>query len=64
MNAKAGESLLAVNGGQVRPPTNLYSLFENTAGKIVDITLGPNSDAIWTEDEGWVVENEGVAPDI
>lgn len=20
--------------------------------------------AIWTEDEGWIVENEGVAPDI
>jgi tricorn protease len=33
-----------VNGRDLRPPTNLYSLFENTAGKIVEITLGPNAD--------------------
>jgi tricorn protease len=45
VNAKAGEYLLAVNGRDLRPPTNLYSLFENTSGKIVEITLGPNADA-------------------
>ena len=44
VNAKTGEYLLAVNGKDLRPPTNLYSLFENTAGKIVEITLGPNPD--------------------
>lgn len=44
VNARAGEYLLAVNGRELRPPTNLYSLFENTAGKIVEITLGPNAD--------------------
>jgi len=40
----AGESLLAVRGRQIRPPENLYSRFENTAGKIVEITVGPNAD--------------------
>jgi tricorn protease len=44
VNAKAGEYLLAVNGKDLRPPTNLYSLFENTSGKIVEITLGANPD--------------------
>jgi tricorn protease len=43
-NARAGEYLLAVNGKDLRPPTNIYSLFENTAGKIVEITLGPRPD--------------------
>ena len=41
---KPGEYLLAVNGQELRPPTNLYSLFENTAGKIVEIKVGPNPD--------------------
>jgi tricorn protease len=40
----AGEYLLAVQGKDVRPPANLYSFFENTAGKIVEITVGPNPD--------------------
>ena len=31
---KEGEYLLAVNGNDLKPPTELYSLFENTAGKI------------------------------
>ena len=44
VNARAGEYLLAVNGRDLRPPANVYSLFENTAGKIVEITLGPNAD--------------------
>ena len=44
VNAVAGEYLLAVNARDLRPPTNVYSLFENTAGKIVEITLGPNAD--------------------
>jgi tricorn protease len=44
VNAKAGEYLLAVNGRDLRPPANVYSLFENTAGKIVEITLGASAD--------------------
>jgi tricorn protease len=41
---EAGEYLLAVNGRDVRPPANLFSFFENTAGKITEITVGPNPD--------------------
>ncbi len=44
VNAKAGEYLIAVNGHDLRPPANVYSSFENTSGKIVDITIGPNPD--------------------
>lgn len=44
VDVKAGEYLLAVNGQDLRPPTNLYSFFENTSGKIVEITVGPNAD--------------------
>jgi tricorn protease len=44
VNVEAGEYLLAVQGQDLRPPTNLYSLFENTAGKITEITVGPNPD--------------------
>jgi len=44
VNVKEGEYLLAVQGKELRPPTNLYSLFENTAEKIIEITVGPNPD--------------------
>jgi len=44
VNVKAGEYLLAVRGQDLRPPANLYSLFENTSGKIIEITVGPNAD--------------------
>ena len=44
VNVKADEYLFAVNGRELRSPTNLYSLFENTSGKIVEITVGPNAD--------------------
>jgi tricorn protease len=44
VDVKAGEYLLAVAGKDVRPPANLYSFFENTAGKIVEMTVGPNPD--------------------
>ena len=44
INARAGEYILAVNGKDVKTDRNLYSLFENTAGKIVELTLGPNPD--------------------
>ncbi len=44
VNVKAGEYLLAVGGRDVRPPANLYSFFENTSGKLIEITVGPNPD--------------------
>lgn len=44
VNVVAGEYLLAVNGRDVRPPTNLYSFFEETAGKSVILRVGPNPD--------------------
>jgi tricorn protease len=44
VNAKAGEYILAVNGRDLRPPANFYSLFENTSGRIVELTIGPNAD--------------------
>ena len=42
VNVKDGECLLAVNGRELTSSTNIYSLFENTSGKIVEITVGPN----------------------
>jgi tricorn protease len=44
VDVKEGEYLLAVNGKELRPPTNLFSMFENTAEKIIEITVGPNPD--------------------
>ncbi|TMQ32052.1 MAG: peptidase S41, partial [Planctomycetota bacterium] len=41
---KAGEYLLAVRGVDLRPPAEIYSLFENTADKSIEITIGPNPD--------------------
>jgi tricorn protease len=44
VNVKQGEYLLAVRGQDLKPPTNVYSLFENTSGKIIEITVGPKPD--------------------
>ncbi len=44
VNVKEGEYLLAVRGVDLKPPTELYSLFENTANKGIEITVGPNPD--------------------
>ncbi len=44
VDVKAGEYLLAVRGIDLRPPTELFSLFENTADKTVEITVGPSPD--------------------
>jgi tricorn protease len=44
INARTGEYILAVNGKDLKTDQNLYSFFENTAGKIVELTLGPNPD--------------------
>jgi tricorn protease len=44
VDVKAGEYLLAVNGKDLRAPANLYAPFENTSGRIVEITVGPAAD--------------------
>jgi len=42
VNVVAGEYLLSVQGRDVRPPANLYSFFEETAGKSITIRVGPD----------------------
>jgi tricorn protease len=44
VNASVGDYLIAVNGVQVTADQNLYSYFENTAGKIVSLSLSLNAD--------------------
>jgi tricorn protease len=44
VDVKDGEYLLAVEGKDLRPPEDLYSRFERTSGRIVEITVGPNAD--------------------
>ncbi|MGC0774271.1 MAG: PDZ domain-containing protein, partial [Candidatus Acidiferrum sp.] len=44
VDVKVGDYLLEVNGREVRPPTDLYSFFENTAGTQIKIKVGPNAD--------------------
>lgn len=44
VDVKAGEYLIAVNGRDLKPPTSVYAPFENTSGRIVEITVGPNPD--------------------
>lgn len=43
VNVAAGEYLLAVQGRDVRPPENLYSFFEETAGRSIVIRVGPEA---------------------
>ncbi len=44
IRVKEGEYLLAVNGKDLKYPTNVYDYFENTSGKITSITIGLNPD--------------------
>ena len=44
VNVKVGDYLIAVNGKDVLATEELYQYFENTAGKIVELTVGPNPD--------------------
>jgi len=44
VDVKTGEYLLAVEGKDLKYPENLYSRFERTAGRIIEITVGPNPD--------------------
>lgn len=42
VNVEAGEYLLAVQGREVRPSENVYSFFQETAGKSIVIRVGPD----------------------
>jgi tricorn protease len=42
VDVKEGEYLLAVEGVELSAPENIYSRFENTSGKSVEITVGPD----------------------
>lgn len=42
VDVRVGDYLLAVNGKELTSAMNLYRLFENTSGKIVEITVGPH----------------------
>jgi len=44
VQVRSGEYLLAVEGRDLRASENLYSRFENTAGKRIELTVGPNPD--------------------
>lgn len=60
VEVEAGEYLLAVEGVALSAPENLYSRFENTAGRIVSITVGPSPDGAGSRTVDVVpVANEG-----
>jgi tricorn protease len=44
VDVKVGDYLLEVNGREVLPPIEIYSYFENTAGKQTRIKVGPSAD--------------------
>ncbi|MGH9406313.1 MAG: S41 family peptidase [Terriglobia bacterium] len=44
VNVQPGEYLLAVNGRELHGTDNIYSFFENTAGKQVSLEVGPYPD--------------------
>ncbi len=44
LNVKVGDYILAVNGREVHSSDNIYSFFQETAGKQVVLRIGPNPD--------------------
>ena len=59
VNVVTGEYLLAVNGRDLRANTNIYSYFQETAGKQTVLHVGPNADGTGARDVTVVpVENE------
>jgi len=50
INVKAGEYLLAENGRDVRTPNDIYSFFEETAGKQVVLKVGAKPDGSGSRD--------------
>jgi tricorn protease len=59
VNVQVGEYLLAVGGREVRSNENLYSFFQETAGKATVLRVGPNPDGSGAREVTVVpVENE------
>ena len=58
VNVKVGEYLLAVNGRDVRAPSDVYSFFEETAGKQVVLKVGPKPEADGSRDVTVVPVND------
>jgi tricorn protease len=59
VNVVEGEYLLAVNGHEVRGSDEVYSFFEETAGKSVLLRVGPNADGGGSREVSVVpIENE------
>ncbi len=50
INIVPGEFLLAVNGRALQATDNVYSFFEATAGKMVTLQVGPNTDGTGSRD--------------
>src|SRR5205814_1287035 len=44
VNVKDGEFLLKVEGKDLKAPAEIFALFENTAGKLIEITVGPSAE--------------------
>ncbi len=44
VDVREGDYLLAVEGRDLKAGENLFARFENTSGKIVELTVGPNPD--------------------
>jgi len=44
LNIRTGDYILAVNGKEVTADKNLFSFFENTSGKIVELTINSKPD--------------------
>jgi tricorn protease len=44
VDVKVGDYLLAVNGTDLKAPVSVFSLFENTAGKLTDIKVSAGAD--------------------
>jgi tricorn protease len=44
VDVKPGDYLLEVEGREVRAPAEIYSFFENTAGRQIKIKVGPSAD--------------------
>ncbi|HXC31343.1 MAG TPA: PDZ domain-containing protein [Verrucomicrobiae bacterium] len=59
VNVKEGEYLLAVNGRELHTGDEIYSFFQETAGKQVVLKVGPNADGSGSRDVTVVpVDNE------
>lgn len=55
-----GEYLLAVDGVELRAPENLYRRFERTAGRAIELTVGPDPEGDGSRTVTVVpIENEG-----